>query len=67
MHWVVFLGNGLSGNQFCGGIIFSNTQVRVMETLEGGKLVTRHWVSWNKEDGKEVMNVMVITKWFWPW
>ena len=25
-----------------------------METLEGGKLVTRHWVSWNKEDGKEV-------------
>jgi len=34
----------------------ADQQVRVMETLEGGKLVTRHWVRWNKEDGKEVLS-----------
>ena len=33
-----------------------------METLEGGKLVTRHWVSWNKEDGEEVISVVMIMK-----
>ena len=36
-------------------------QVRVMETLEGGKLVTRHWVSWNKEDGQEVSRANTCT------
>ena len=45
-------------SSLCNG--FAGTQVRVMETLEGGKLVTRHWVLWNKEDGKEVLIVLMI-------
>ena len=49
----IFFVKWFSGNLFC-EMVFSCTQVRVMESLEGGKLVTRHWVRWNKEDGKEV-------------